>query len=188
MDRVVILALCGFLFLASADAELQLTPVLDEYELDGVKLQQLLFQDGKKQVKYTPPPGWKYAGGGSRLVLHPSGTSYAEAEIKVLKLGGPQVFDDDTIKQLSDEAIASLPANSQNVTIVSQEKNPLMIERKETFLLKITYDSSGNGYARSILFVNRKEEQVRCQFTSYRSVFPQLQKAFQSSQYSWQDL
>lgn len=188
MDRALILALSGFLFLGSARADLQLTPTLGDYDLDGVRMQQLLFPDGEKKVLYTPPRGWDYSANGGRLILRPSHGGNAEAEIKVIKLAGPQVFDDATMKQLSDEVVASLPANALNVKVIAQEKNPLLIERKETFLVVVNYDCFGDSYARSVLFVNRKGEQLRCQLTCRQALFPQLKKAFQGSQYSWQHL
>lgn len=188
MDRALILALSGFLLVGSVRADLQLTPTLGNYDLDGVKMQQLLFPDGDKRVMYTPPRGWEFSGGGGKLSLRPPHGSNAEAEIRVAKLTEPQVFDEASMKQLTDEVVASLPDKASHVTIVSQQKNPLMIERKETFLVEINYESFGDSYARSVLFVNRKSEQVRCQLTCRRAAFPQLQKAFQGSQYSWQNL
>jgi hypothetical protein len=188
MDRTIILILSGFLLLGTARAELQLTPTLGNYELDGVKMQQLLFPDGEKMVTYMPPRGWDYSAGGNRLTLRPSSGSNAEAEIRVIKLAVPQTFDDATMKQLSDEVAATLPPSALKVRVVSQEKNPLMIERKETFLVQVHYENFGEAYARSVLFVNRKGQQLRCQLTCRLSVFPQMQRAFQSSQYSWQNL
>ena len=55
MVRPLILALAGSLLIAPARAELDLTPKLSEYELDGVKFKQLAFSDGSKIVTYAPP-------------------------------------------------------------------------------------------------------------------------------------
>jgi len=52
MARPLILALVGFLLVASARAGFDLTPKLSEYELDGVKFKQLAFSDGSKIVTY----------------------------------------------------------------------------------------------------------------------------------------
>ena len=188
MDRALILALGGFFCLETARADLLLTPTLSQYDLDGVKMQQLLFPDGQQNVIYTPPRGWKYSANDGRLALRPSEVGTGEAEIKVLKLAEAQVFDDATMKQLCEGAVASLPSSATRVTIVSQQKNPLLIERKETFMVEIKYDCFGDSYARSVMFLNRKNEQLRFQLTCRQAIYPQLQKAFLGSQYSWQNL
>lgn len=127
-------------------------------------------------------------GGGNRLVLRPASESSAEATITVSNLPQAQIFDDATTKRLCDEVLASVPSGATHVTLVSQQLNPLLIERKETFLVVINYDFYSYPYARSVMFLNRQNEQVRLQLTCLRSAFPELQKAFQGSHYSWQNL
>ena len=84
--------------------------------------------------------------------------------------------------------MASVPDGTTNIQLVSQEKNPLMIERKETLLVILSYNLYGGAYNRSILFLNRGKEQIRFQLTSRQVDFKELQKAFLGSQYSWQNL
>ena len=38
------------------------------------------------------------------------------------------------------------------------------------------------------MFLNRKNEQIRFQLTCYRDAFRELQKTFERSHYSWQNL
>jgi hypothetical protein len=187
MVPTIRLALAIILLGSSAFANLELTPREAEYELDGVKLHQLVFPDSGQQVTYTPPRGWNYSGASDRFVLHPPGSS-AEATITVTHLPQPEAFDEATIKRLSNEALASIPKSATHIAIVAQEKNPLMIERKETFLIVINYDYLDGPRACSIMFLNRKNEQVRFQLTCHRSDFVKLQQAFQQSHYSWQNL
>jgi hypothetical protein len=180
---VALLSLVGF-----ARADLEFTPHVEEYDLDGVKLKQLSFADGQRRVTYTPPKKWEYSGGGNRLVLRPPSQSAAEAVISVSRIQRPEVFDDVTTKRLCDEVLASVPRGAINVSLVSQQVNPLQIERKDTFLVVINYDYYSYPYARSVMFLNRQNEQVRFQLTCYRNTFRDLQKAFQNSHYSWQNL
>ncbi len=121
-------------------------------------------------------------------MLRPASESSAEATITVSNLPQAQIFDDATTKRLCDEVLASVPSGATHVTLVSQQLNPLLIERKETFLVVINYDFYSYPYARSVMFLNRQNEQVRLQLTCLRSAFPELQKAFQGSHYSWQNL
>ena len=188
MARPLILALVGSLLIASARANFDLTPKLSEYELDGVTFKQLEFSDGNKIATYAPPRGWVYSGSVAQLVLQPPSKSQAEAKITKVALLQPASFNEETIKKLVQEVMASVPNGSTEVQLVSQEKNPLIIERKETFLVVLSYNFYGGAYSRSILFLNRGNEQIRFQLTSTQADFKELQKAFLGSQYSWQNL
>jgi hypothetical protein len=190
MDRSIIPWLLGALFATavSARAELQLIPSLQEFQGDGGKFKQLAFSDGDKTVTYQAPIGWDYSGDATQLILHPPKKTQAEATITRFPLSQPGAFDDETLKKLVDQAVALVPKESQNVVIISQEKNPLLIDRKETFLVVLSYNSFGQAYNRSILFLNRGNEQIRFQLVCRQADFKGLQRAFLGSQYTWQNL
>jgi hypothetical protein len=189
MVRSLVLTFISLILVAAARADLQLTPRSSQYELDGVKFKQLAFSDGGvKEITYAPPRGWDYSGSDNQLTLHPPNKSQAEATISKVSLAQPASFDDKTVKKLADEAIASVPHGSTNVQLISQEKDPLMIERKETFLVILAYTLYGENYSRSILFLNRGKEQIRFHLACRQTDFKELQKAFLGSQYSWQNL
>jgi hypothetical protein len=188
MVRPLILALAGSLLIAPARAELDLTPKPSEYELDGVKFKQLAFSDGSKIVTYAPPRGWDYSGSATQLTLRPPGKTEAEAKITKVALSQPASFDEETVNKLVQKAIASVPPGSTNIQLVSREKNPLKIERKETFLVTLSYSFYGNAYNRSILLLNRGTEQIQFQLDCRQVDFRELQTAFLGSQHSWQNL
>lgn len=169
-------------------AELQLTPAISEYQLDGVKFKQLAFPNGDKRATYQPPPGWNWAGSANQLTLHPVGKSQAEAIISKTPLPQSVAFDDETINKLVAEVIASLPKEATAVKVVSQGKNPLVINRKETFQVVISYNLLGQTFNRSILFLNNDREQLRFQLVARPSDFKELQKTFQASLYTWQNI
>ena len=171
-----------------ARADLQLTPKLSEYELDGVKLKELEFADDGMAVTYQSPRGWDYSGNSNQLTLRPPGKPHAEATITRTRLEQPGKFDEESLKRLVEDVVAQLPKGSDDVKVVSQEKNPLMIQRKETFLIVLTYTIYAEKYARSILLLNRGNEQIRSQLTCYEPDFKELQAAFMRSQYTWQHL
>ena len=182
------LILIGTFCVSTARAELRLTPSIDEFELDGAKLKQLAFSDGDKKVTYQSPRGWDYSGSATQLTLRPPKKAQASATITRIPLSAPGNFEEENLKKLVTETTALIPKGSTNVTVVSQEKNPLRINRKETFLVILKYDFYGESYGRSILFLNRDNEQIRFQLTSRQGDFNELQKAFLGSQYSWQNL
>jgi hypothetical protein len=189
MDRALTLVLAGAFFTLSAQAQLQLTPKISSYEADGVKSKLLVFSDGGgKEITYTPPRGWEYAGSATKFTLRPPGKPQAEGAIVRMSLNQPAVFDDETIKKLAAEVLASAPGGSTNVTLVAQEKNPFLIAQKETFLVVVSYNFYGENYQRSTIFLNRGNEQLRFQLVSRAADFKNLQVAFQASQLTWQNL
>lgn len=190
MDRRIIsLAIFSATALVvNARAELQLTPQVVEGIGDGVKFTHLAFSDGDKTINYLPPRGWQYSGSATQLTLRPLGKAQAEAIVSRSPLTSPGAFDEESLKKIVDNEIAALSKGNQTVAVVSQEKNPLMINRKETFLLVLSYESYGQRFNRSILFLNRDREQIRFQLTCREADFKDLQKAFFASQFSWENL
>ena len=168
--------------------ELQLNPQSSEYEVEGFKFRRLVFFDGPQRITYAPPIGWDYVGHVDRITLRPPHNGEAEAVITRKSLADPAPFDQEGMKRLTEQALASLPEGSSSVAIVSQEKNPVMIEGKETFLLVLNYKQGGTLRSRSILFLNRNREQLQFQLICNRAQFPELQRAFQASHFSWQNL
>ena len=126
MVRSLALVLSGAFFLASASAQLQLTPRTSEYELEGGKFKQLAFPDGGKTVTYQSPRGWDYSGSATQLTLRPPNKAQAEATITRVLLSQPGSFDTESLKKLVSEAVALVPKGSENISVASQEKNPLM--------------------------------------------------------------
>jgi hypothetical protein len=188
MVRALTLVIGSALLIASARAELQLTPKVVEYKADGATLKHLEFSDAGKTVTYQSPRGWEYSGSGNQLTLRPPNKTQVEATITRVPLSQPGSFDDESLKKLVSEAVLLVPNGSEKVSVVSQEKNPLLIQGKETFLIKLSYTFFGQKYCRSILFLNRGNEQIRSQLTCREADFDSLQSAFFRSQFSWQNL
>lgn len=171
-----------------ACAELDLTPTLSHYDLDGRKFRKLVFAESGKEVTYVPPKDWDYSGSAARLILHPPRKPQAEASITRSALPGMTAFDEQATKMLVGDALKSVPAESTNVTVTSQEKNAFLIAGKETFFVSLTYTLYGETYARSVLFLNRSSDQIRFQLITRSPDFKQLQAEFQRSLGSWQNL
>ena len=189
MVRFLALALASSLIAFPARADLQLSPKPVEHMLDGAKLTELAFSDGgSKSVTYKPPHGWECTGTSNQLTLRPPKAHQAQAIISKAPLPDPAEFNEKITQKLVDEAVAGVPKGSLNVTVVSREKNPLMIDGKETFLVVMSYNFYNEIYRRSILFLNRPGEQIRFQLTCHQADFDQLQKAFLRSHYTWQNL
>ena len=166
-----------------------LNPQTGIYEQDGFKFQRIVVYDGPQRITYSPPTGWHYSGDDNQLKLWPPQTAEAEALITRWKMAEVPPFDDEGIKRLTDEVVASVPQGARQVKVISQVKDPVIIEHKSTFLCVVEYEKSGALWGRSVLFLNRSEtEQLQFQLTSKRVDFEKLEKAFEASHFSWQNL
>lgn len=188
MDRFLTLVLSGVLFVASASGELLFTPRIVAIEKEGGSSKHFAFSDGGQTVTYQPPRGWDYSGSATELTLRPPKKAPAKATITRLPLLHPGNFDDDSAKKLVNEAVALLPKGSEEISVVSHEKNLLMIQGKETFLIVLSYTYYGDKYSRSILLLNRGNEQLRFQLTCREADFKELQRVFFASHGTWQHL
>ena len=188
MVHALIIAFIGLLYASVARAELDLTPKLSEYNSEGFKVRKLVFLESGKDVTYVPPRDWDYSGNATKLVLHPRQKSQAEASVTKSVLGTATRFDETTTKLLVAEAFRSMPAGSTDVTLISQEINQFPFAGKETFRMSCSYTFYGETYTGSLLFVNRATDQIRFQLVCRTADFEGLQKEFQRSLFSWQNL
>jgi hypothetical protein len=182
------LVLSAALCVASARAELLLTPTVLEVEKEGGKSRHFAFSDGAQTVTYQPPRGWDYSGSATQLTLRPPNKTQAQATISRVPLLQPGTFDEESLKKLVSEAIALVPPGSEGISVLSQEKNLLKIQSKETFLITLSYTFYGQKFGRSILLLNRGNEQIRLQLTCRDTDFKDLHRAFLASQGTWQNL
>ena len=170
----------------SAYGSIDFTPATSERFLSGLKFQQLIFHQDGRPITYEQPRGWKFSGDASRITFTPTDIAQAQAEIEQSPLKAPQNFDEPTMKLLQEQVMGALPAANHAVTVVSAEKNPVMINRQETIEVTVSYQIAGVEFQRSVLFLNLADTQVRFRVTSRKQDFEKVHKAFLGSIYSWQ--
>ena len=86
MKRCSALLVLAILCATDLRAELNLSPIREDFELDGVKLWRLAFENGTDQkATYQPPAGWTYSGGTNELSLQPPGKT--QASVVITKIG-----------------------------------------------------------------------------------------------------
>lgn len=173
--------LCG-----SALGSIDFAATTSERVLAGIKFPQLVFQENGRKITYEQPRGWSYSGTSASITFIPSEIPQAQATIEQSPLREPQAFNEPMMKALQEQVLTSLPPNSQNATLVSVEKNPLMVNRHETFEVIVTYQNSGSEFERSVLFLNLPDTQLRFRVTTRKQDFEKIHKAFRGSICSWQ--
>jgi hypothetical protein len=170
----------------AARAGIDLTPSASEYVAEGIKYQQLIFQQDKQRVQYDPPRGWSFEGGSRQLRLKPPQKNFAEAVIEAIPLPATQPLDEKVRKTLEQEFIANLPPGSQFVKIEQEMDNPIPLNRNHSFEVTASYQLMGEKFCRSVLFVNLPETRLVFRLTARKDDFDALHRDFAASISSWQ--
>lgn len=174
---------------ASLCAQLNLSPTKEDFELDGVRLSHLAFQNGARQkATYQPPAGWLYSGGTNELKLQPPGKTQAEALITKIGPDRAVSFAAADREKLRQRAIEALPEGSSEIKVQEPQLNVLQISGKDSCLLEVSYTAFGEKFRRYFLLLNVSEGQLRFQLTCRERDYDELVQAFQKSLYSWQHL
>jgi hypothetical protein len=176
----------GFVVIAAiAKAGIDLTPTPMEYMSEGIKYQKLIFRNDQQRVEYDPPPGWSFRGSADRVQLTPTKKRFAEALIEAVPLAGPQPLDEKVVKALEQQFISSLPSGSQFVTVVSEERNPVLLDGSPTFEVTACYQLIGEKFLKSALFVNLPDTQLIFRLAARKDDFEALHADFKRSILSW---
>ena len=89
MVRPVVIFSGHVLLVSDARAELDFTPVESFYEVEGIRVPNVTFREGAKNVTYTPPPYWVLCGRGKRITLAPPNAIQAGASVQAVASKGP---------------------------------------------------------------------------------------------------
>ena len=169
----------------SARGGIDLTPSPSEYTAEGVTFRQLSFKDGKRRVVYELPRQWSYQGGGTILHLSPPNSTRADASIQVADVAKSQPFDENLFAALKEQSLRAAPPGAQNVTVVSEELNPIRLERGDVYAVTISYQALGETFLRSALYVNLPDAEITFRLTAPKADFERFERSFRSSILSW---
>jgi hypothetical protein len=168
---------------------LDFSPQLEAFNMEGIKMSQLVFSNGtKEKAMYQPPVGWKYAGDQNSLDLTPEDVTQARATITKWPATTPVSFGPEGRKQLVQQFISMLPEGNQEVKVESEELNPLKINGKQTYLVELTYTNYGARFSSYSLLLDRRPEAICFRLTCRAGDYEKLREAFRRSLYSWQNL
>ncbi len=179
------IAIVSLIAAFTAQGAIDLTPSATEYVALGIKYRQLIFQDDKRRIEYELPTGWSFDGSPNQLHLKPQGKSFAEAVVTAAPLDKPQPLDDNTVKLLGQQVIASLPGGSQFAKVEEEIANPVLLGANGSFEVTVSYQSMGEKFFRSALFVNLRDTQLVFRLTARKDDFQALHREFKVSIFSW---
>jgi hypothetical protein len=169
---------------AVARGEVDLTPVESTYELDGVTMSNVLFRDGRQEIRYDPPKDWQLDGSGSRLNLAPKSVANADGHVEVKPLVTALPFDEVNLKKYVENAKLTLPREARSIEALGTKLNPLKICGHDTLAVELQYEMFGVSYRAHLLYMNQERQQWLFRFAAPANVFERAFEPFRASLYS----
>lgn len=169
---------------ASANAAIDLTPTVTEYEGEGVLYRKVSFKGGDKPVSLALPFGWTCRGGATRLQLTPPSLAFSEGIVEVGPIKPSQKLDAVAIEAFKHQALTTLPAGGQLATLVS-EQELLVFGQAPGYQVVIEFQNLGQKFRRSALVAYMGDTQLTFRFTAPKKAFDPLDKAFYRSVLAW---
>ncbi len=192
MTRICVFASLGVFccgLITGARGELDLSPQVEEFNLEGVKMSQLAFANGaRERATYQPPAAWKYYGTKESLDLLPPSAAQAKAKINWWPGEGEITFDPESCKELTQQFIRMLPEGSEEVKVEAEELSPLQINTKPTYLVELSYAYYGARFRGYFLLLQRKPEALAFRLMCRAADYEKLRGEFQRSLFTWQNL
>lgn len=185
MLRLSLTLLCLLLLVPGTRAEIDFTPTLNRYLSYGEEFSSVSFKDDKRTISMEVPRKWSCRGDASRLQFAPPDQSFAEGVVQAAPPLRTRVFDEATVKALEAQVINSLPAGSQNATVLSRLENSVILYQNLSYEFVVSYQTLGQTFHRSVIFVNCPDAQLVFRFTAPKASFDNLNNTFNRSVSSW---
>lgn len=177
------------LTVGSVSAQIDLTPKDTFYEVEGIRVPNVSFRNGAKEVTYSPPGDWVLSGGGQKLSLTPKDKIQAGATISVLATREPApAATEENLKLYTEVASKLLPTDATKIEVIEAIVCPLQISGRSMVEVTLAYVFFGQQFRMNLLFMPREKEELRFQVVARTSDYPELFKAFRASLFSMQGL
>ena len=183
--KSLVVAVLLFAAAVSARADVDFTPTVSRYFNEGAEYSNASFKDDKRSVTIILPRLWTCRGDSARLQLRPPNQNFAEGVIEAVQTKGVMPFDEANLKALEQQVLNSVPAGGQHVTLVSQQANPIILDQNLSYEFVVAYQTLGQTFQRSVIFVNCPGKQLIFRFSAPKSVFDDLFRSFRQSLTSW---
>lgn len=186
MLRLSLLLLSLFLLVPGTRAQIDFTPTINRYLSYGEEYSSVSFKNDKRSVSMEVPRKWTCRGDAGRLRFLPPEENFSEGVVEAAPPMRTRVFDEATVKALEAQALSSVPGGSQGVTIVGRQENSVILNNQDlSYEFVVSYQTLGQTFQRSIIFVNCPEAQLIFRFTAPKAVFANLNNIFNRTISSW---
>jgi hypothetical protein len=178
--------LASGLIATAAKGAIDFTPTVKNYFSEGAEYSSVTFKDDKRTVSLTLPRQWTCRGDASRLQLNAPNQNLAEGVIQAVAAKGVRPFDEATVKALEQEVINTLPPGSHAPAVVRRQENPVILNQNLSYEFVVSYQTMGQTFQRSVIFVNCPDQQLIFRFSAPKATFENLNRSFRQSVLSWE--
>jgi hypothetical protein len=166
-------------FGATTHGALDLTATPEEYNGEGVIYRRLVVKNGTRPVEIYLPSGWTHRGDGpASLHLIPKGATFAEAVIRTEPLPASAVIDDATTASLQQQALSTVPSDSQATSLVQTNVGLIGPGGREAVEVVVSYKRLGYTFMRSQVFANMADYRLVLQCVAMDAEFERINDAF----------
>ena len=153
---------------------------------DGIPVRRMFFADAGRHIFFTAPGGWDANGSKSSVVLSPKNLEKAYIKIECSSDEEIPPFDEKGLKIYRQAAEDLLPREAKDLEILSENKNPVVINHWSGFEITYAYVAFGYPFYKSVSFINIGDNrQIRLIVEARRSDFATFCKEAQRSLCSW---
>lgn len=185
---LILATACGQHALGGPAQEIDFTPLRGFFELDGVRMPQVIFAGTGGNVTWSPPKGWQVARDGARAMLRPPTGMQASGAIGSFPDKPPTTADRVNQEVFVKRALATLPAFAVQPSMEQVEYNPLRMSGRATVEVMLSYSANSFRYTSSVLFVPRETDCIVIEFCSRQQDFEILHRQLVGSLHSAQGL
>jgi hypothetical protein len=171
-----------------ARAQIDFTPKESFYEVEGLRVPNVTFRNGAKNVTYSPPGHWQLSGGGKKLSLIPQDKVQAGASIEIQPGKDQLPATAENLQAYTELAQTLVPREASKIEVVEALVCPLRISGRSMIEVTLAYTFFGQQFRMNVLFLPHDTAQVRFQFSARTADFHPLFKSFRTSLYSMQGL
>jgi hypothetical protein len=168
-------------------ANLDLTPIPHLSPIEGGQVEDFAFRNGTDIVIFQAPPRWQASGDATHATFRPA---LPGAEITISARPKPQSssFDEDTLKALKAELLASLPRDAARAEWGDDQPSLVRLNRHDTYRIELAYSSSNQRFKTTVVYCNFAAQQLRFQLTCRETDYNDLYTGFKVSVSSLQGL
>ena len=174
------LSLAALTFLTQTAWALDLTPIPEFRELEGMKIPIIAFSDGAKKINYQPPALWRSTGTATTLSLYPPQLPGAVVELRV-RPRKPGVLENS-----EEWSRTLLPQDAKDPVCAGKIESPFTLGTLPSQEYTFSYAAQGRRFVSSIAVVDLNErERLGVVITALSKDFKVTREEAIRSMFSW---
>lgn len=181
--RSFVSILAATVTLTNVASSLDLTPVENWREQEGVRINTLIFNDTTGKIRYQPPADWRIHGDATTLSLYPP----QQEAFMQFRLFPRTALKPGEVEDLAKWSLSFLPQDATNVAPTDEERpSPFTLSGRPSRELIYGYRSGAQRFQTAVAICDLNErERLVVIVTARAGDFPAVHEAGISSMFSW---